>query len=87
MKPGSLFHFSPNTPTGYETPFNEGALILIFKPRRLSEQDEDFVAYLRQMARRLNREHEAGVPYLLKDLPSDHPAIAFAREVHPDYGH
>ncbi|MCA9213146.1 MAG: alpha/beta hydrolase [Planctomycetales bacterium] len=86
MKPGTLFHFAPNTPTGYEIPFSENALILIFKGQRLTKKEEDFINYLRGMAKRLEQEHEAGVPYLLSDLPADHPAIKFAKTVNPDYG-
>lgn len=86
MKPGTLFHFAPNTPTGYEVPFPEDAFILIFKGQRLTKKEEDFINYLKGMAKRLEREHEAGVPYLLSDLPADHPAIEFAKKVNPDYG-
>jgi pimeloyl-ACP methyl ester carboxylesterase/quercetin dioxygenase-like cupin family protein len=86
MKPGTLFHFTAGTPTGYEVPFAENALILIFKGQRLTEKDEDFVTYLKGMAARLEREHDAGVPYRLDDLPADHPAIKFAKQVNPDFG-
>jgi pimeloyl-ACP methyl ester carboxylesterase/quercetin dioxygenase-like cupin family protein len=86
MQPGTLFHFAPNTPTGYEVPFTENALILIFKGKRLTEKEEDFIAYLKTLAARLEREHEAGVPYLLTDLPTDHPALQFAKEVNPKFG-
>jgi quercetin dioxygenase-like cupin family protein len=34
MKPGTLFHFAANTPTGYEVPFAEDAYILILKGKR-----------------------------------------------------
>ncbi len=80
MKPGSLFHFAPNTPTGYETPFDEDALILIFKGQRLTASEAEFMAYLRGLAQRLEQEHKAGVPYRLTDLPKDHPALQFAHE-------
>lgn len=86
MKPGTLFHFAPNTPTGYEVPFSEDAFILIFKGERLTKKEEDFINYLKGMAGRLEREHQAGVPYLLSDLPADHPAILFAKEVNADFG-
>ena len=86
MKPGTLFHFAPNTPTGYEVPFPESAFILIFKGQRLTKKEDDFINYLKGMAKRLEREHEAGVPYLLSDLPKDHPAIRFAKEVNPKFG-
>jgi pimeloyl-ACP methyl ester carboxylesterase/quercetin dioxygenase-like cupin family protein len=85
MKPGTLFHFAPNTPTGYEVPFSEDAFILIFKGQRLTKKEDDFINYLKGMASRLEREHQAGVPYFLSDLPEDHPAIQFAKKVNPNY--
>ena len=85
MQPGTLFHFAPNTPTGYEVPFSEDAFILIFKGQRLTDNEADFIQYLKGMAKRLQQEHQAGVAYLLSDLPSDHAAIRFAREVNPDF--
>jgi quercetin dioxygenase-like cupin family protein len=85
MKPGTLFHFAPNTPTGYEVPFPEDAFILIFKGQRLTEKEADFIHYLQGLAKRLQSEHKAGVPYLLSDLPPDHPAIRFAREINPGF--
>jgi pimeloyl-ACP methyl ester carboxylesterase/quercetin dioxygenase-like cupin family protein len=81
MKPGTLFHFAPNTPTGYEVPFSENAFILIFKGQRLTANERDFINYLQGMAKRLEQEHQAGVPYLLNDLPDDHPAKKFAAEL------
>ena len=85
MKPGTLFHFAVNTPTGYEVPFDEDAYILIFKGSRTTEKEEDFINYLKGLANRLKREHDAGVPYLLRDLPEDHEAIRFAKEVNPSF--
>jgi pimeloyl-ACP methyl ester carboxylesterase/quercetin dioxygenase-like cupin family protein len=85
MKPGTLFHFAVNTPTGYEVPFPEDAYILIFKTKRTTRKEEEFVTYLKGLADRLNKEHQAGVPYLMKDLPADHPAIGFAKEVNPAF--
>jgi pimeloyl-ACP methyl ester carboxylesterase/quercetin dioxygenase-like cupin family protein len=81
MKPGTLFHFARNTPTGYEVPFDSDALILIFKGQRLTQKESEFIDYLKGLAKRLEREHQAGVPYLLKDLPADHPAIKFANSM------
>jgi hypothetical protein len=37
------------------------------------------------MAERLRREHQAGTPFLLKELPAGHPARKFAREVNPAF--
>lgn len=85
MKPGTLFHFAPNTPTGYEVPYDEHAIILIFKSKRSAQKEDAFVAYLKGLAERLEREHESGVPFWLADLPDDHPAVVFARRVNPGY--
>jgi len=85
MESGSLYHFASNAPTGYEVPFDQDAFILIFKGQRLTQKEEDFVNYLKGMATRLEKEHKAGVPYLLSDLPADHPAIRFARQVNPGF--
>jgi quercetin dioxygenase-like cupin family protein len=85
MKPGTLFHFAVNTPTGYEVPFEEGAYILIFKGRRTTEKEEDFIKYLKGLAQRLKREQQAGIPYLLKDLPKDHAALKFASDLNPSF--
>jgi pimeloyl-ACP methyl ester carboxylesterase/quercetin dioxygenase-like cupin family protein len=85
MKPGSLFHFAVNTPTGYEVPFAEDAYILIFKSKRTTGKEEEFITYLKGLSERLKKEQQAGVPYLLKNLPADHPALKFAKEINPKY--
>lgn len=81
MKPGTLFTFAPNTPTGYELPFDEDAFILIFKDKRLSKDEREFIEYLRGLKTRLQEERDEGHPMRLKELPSDHPARVFARKV------
>jgi pimeloyl-ACP methyl ester carboxylesterase/quercetin dioxygenase-like cupin family protein len=78
MKPGTLFRFGANVPTGYEVPFDEPAYILIFKGDRTLKNEQEFIDYLRGMAERVKKEQSEGVPYLLKDLPEDHPARKFA---------
>jgi hypothetical protein len=82
MKPGSLFWFGDDIPTGYQVPFPENACILIFKAVRGSG-DEEFMRYLRDLAIRLEAEREAGSPFRLVDLPPSHPALEFARKVNP----
>jgi hypothetical protein len=81
MKPGSLFRFAPNTPTGYEVPFDEDAFILIFKGDRVTKDEQSFIEYLTGFAERLKKEQKEGVPYLLVDLPEDHAARQFARDL------
>ena len=38
----------------------------------------------RDALKRLKREQAAATPFLLKDLPIDHPARLFARQVNPE---
>jgi pimeloyl-ACP methyl ester carboxylesterase len=85
MQPGSLFRFAKDTPTGYEVPFAEPALILIFKGDRITKEEREFIDYLKGMAAQLEKEHAAGTPFLLKELPAEHPARVFARKVNPDF--
>jgi len=85
MKPGSLFRFGANIPTGYEVPFDEEALILIFKGDRSTKAEAEFIMYLKGLAGWLKREQRSGVPYLLRDLSPTHPARVFAREVNPAF--
>lgn len=85
MKPGSLFRFAPNTPTGYEVPFRDSAFILIFKGDRVTKSEAEFIKYLETMAERLKREQVAGVPYLLRDLKPGHPALKFGAKVNPRF--
>lgn len=80
MRPGSLFWFGDGVPTGYEVPFDEDAYILIFKTGERPPVEE-FVAYLQRMAARVKAEHEAGTPFLLSELPADHPARQFAAQI------
>ena len=85
MKPGSLFRFAAGASTGYEVPFHETAFILIFKGDRLTKEEKEFMDYLKGMAGRLEQERAQGVPYLLGDLPADHPARVFAKEVNAKF--
>jgi pimeloyl-ACP methyl ester carboxylesterase/quercetin dioxygenase-like cupin family protein len=85
MKAGSLFRFAPGTPTGYEVPFDEPAFILIFKGDRVTKDEREFIDYLKGMADRLEKDHAAGTPFLLKELAADHPAREFARKVNPQF--
>lgn len=86
MKPGTLFRFTAGTPTGYEVPFDENAFILIFKGDRTTKVEGEFIDYLKGMDDRLKKDHAAGTPFLLRELPADHPARKFAREVNPKFG-
>jgi pimeloyl-ACP methyl ester carboxylesterase len=82
MKPGSLYWFGDDIPTGFQVPFPEDAYILIFKAAS-GEDDDAFVRYLESMAENLRKEQSAGTPFRLADLPASHPALEFARHVNP----
>ena len=82
MKPGSLYWFGDDIPTGFQVPFPEDAYILIFKAAS-GEDDDAFVRYLENMAANLRKEQAAGTPFRLADLPASHPSLEFARRVNP----
>lgn len=85
MEAGSLYHFAPNIPTGYEVPFDEPATILIFKGDRSPGNDETFLSYLRGLRDRLKAQNDSGSPYFLRELQPDHPARQFARKINPEW--
>lgn len=85
MKPGTLFRFGKNVSTGYEVPFGEDACILIFKGDRTTKRESEFTEYLQGMADKLRQEHADGTPFLLKELPAEHPARKFAQQVNPEF--
>jgi hypothetical protein len=84
MKPGSLYWFGDNIPTGFQVPFKEDAYILIFKAVP-GDDDGAFIRYLESMAANLKKEHAAGTPFRLADLPPSHAARIFARSVNPRF--
>ncbi len=77
--PNDLFHFPGGVPTGFETPFGEDASILIVKSG--SEPYDEMVDGMRWARDELAKEAAAGTPFYYRDLPSDHPARVFARQV------
>ena len=79
IEPNDLFHFPGGVPTGFETPFGEDASILIVKSG--TESYDEMVAGISRARAELAKEAAAGVPFYYKDLPSDHPARVYAREV------
>ena len=80
MKPGTLFWFKKDTPTGYEVPFDDPAYILIFKGGREDTTDEEFFEYLRGLERKLRKQQDEGEPFSFEALPEDHPAKIFVRQ-------
>lgn len=78
MKPGSLLWFGPDVPTGYEVPFQEDAFILIFKGERSDAGKQEMMEYLEELRERLMQKNKEGVPFAFRELPEEHPAVAFA---------
>lgn len=76
---GDLFRFGGGVPTGYETPFDDPAVILILKGGGYP-YDEVKAAMLEAKAI-LEDQASDGEPFSYAELASDHPAVVFAREV------
>lgn len=84
MKPGSLYWFGDDVPTGFQVPFEQNAYILIFKSIE-GDSDEAFMNYLRRMAANLEQDRADGVTFRLADLPTTDPALEFARRVNANF--
>ena len=76
---GDLFHFPGGVPTGFETPFPEGATILILKQG--SETYDEMAAGLMGTKQKLDDDHAGGEPFFFHELGEDHPAREYARQV------
>lgn len=74
-----LFHFPGGVPTGFETPFDEDAVILITKEG--GEPYEEMVSGMEWARDELAEESAAGTPFYFGELPPHHPARVYAREV------
>ncbi len=85
MKPGSLYWFRPGEATGYEVPFDQPAYLLIFKGDLSDWSDAAFWEYLQGLSGTCVKQNEAGEPFLLRELPPDHPARRFAGQVNPSW--
>lgn len=82
MRPGSIQWFGPNVPTGYEVPFDEPAYILVFRGV-VEETPDEMLESIRRMKDEFVEMQEAGVAFMLRDLPADHPARLYAHQVNP----
>lgn len=74
-----LFHFPGGVPTGFETPFDEPAAILIIKSG--SETYDEMASGISSARDFLAAEAAKGEPFSFADLEPDHPARVFARAV------
>lgn len=84
MKPGSLFWFGANVPTGYEVPFKEDAFILISKCEHNAMNKSKMIEYLKELREHLIEKNKEGIPFSFRELPAGHPAIIFASQLKPD---
>jgi quercetin dioxygenase-like cupin family protein len=80
VETGDLLHFPPNEPTGFEVPFDEPAVIYITKGDGGKDHDV-LMADLRKAAANMAKEAEDGEVFSLGELPRDHPARVFARQL------
>ena len=72
---GDLFHFVAGVPTGFETPFDETAVILILKGSGGSY--ESMVEGMEGARESLEAMAADGEVFRLDELPEDHPARTF----------
>jgi len=85
MKPGTLFHFGNDKPTGWEAPFNEEAHLLVFKKRTPDQNYESYMAGLADMQVMMDEEMEKGMTLWYHQIGPEHPARQFAAQVNPDF--
>lgn len=85
MEPGSTFHFGSGMPTGWEAPFNEQALLYVVKTLVAGENYENYTKGLKALVGQLEKEKADGNIFYFKDLPANHPAVLFARQVNPEF--
>jgi quercetin dioxygenase-like cupin family protein len=85
MEAGSLFRFGDQMPTGWEAPFGEGALLLVVKGKAPNDGYETFNKGILSMQAAVDKERKEGTAFYYNALAPNHPAIAFARSVNPDF--
>lgn len=83
MRPGSIQWFGPNVPTGYEVPFEEPAYILVFRGV-VGETPAEMLESIQRMKLKFEKIQKEGEVFMLRDLPTDHPARVYAHKVNPD---
>jgi|APDOM4702015118_1054815.scaffolds.fasta_scaffold41719_1 uncharacterized RmlC-like cupin family protein len=76
---GDLFRFPGGVPTGFETPFDEAAVILILKSGE--ESYDEMAAGMIEARDELAAQAAAGSPFSFTELDPDHPARVYARQV------
>lgn len=79
VNPGDLFQFGADVPTGYETPFDEPAVILILKGGKASY--DEMKEGMMSAKTILEKESAEGEPFSYSELDGEHAAVRFAIEV------
>ncbi|MFP5333241.1 MAG: cupin domain-containing protein, partial [Acidimicrobiia bacterium] len=79
IRAGDLFHFPGGVPTGFETPFEDPAVILILKSG--SSSYDEMVEGMVEARDHLAQESASGEPFYYRELPPNHPARVYALEV------
>lgn len=85
MTTGTLFRFGDKMPTGWEAPFAEGALLLVVKPKMQNDSYDVFNRGIKAMQTAVDKDRKNGMAFYYNALKPDHPAIAYARSVNPDF--
>lgn len=85
MQAGTLFRFGDKMPTGWEAPFGEPALLLVVKPKGENTSYDIFNRGIKAMQTSVDKDRKNGMAFYYNELKPDHPAIAFARSVNPDF--
>jgi hypothetical protein len=85
MMTGTLFRFGDKMPTGWEAPFAEGALLLVVKPKMQNDSYDVFNRGIKAMQTAVDKDRKNGMAFYYNALKPDHPAIAYARSVNPDF--
>jgi hypothetical protein len=80
-----VFRFGDKMPTGWESPFAEGALLLVVKSKHGTDGYETFNNGIKSMQSTVDKERKSGTPFYFNELKPDHPAISFARSVNPNF--
>lgn len=85
MEAGSVFHFGSDMPTGWEAPFEGGALLFICKKKNPDVNYASYTKGIRDMQSGLDKEYQDGREFYYHQLEEDHPAIKFAKEHNPNF--
>ena len=85
MEAGSIFHFGSNMPTGWEAPFAEGALLMVVKTKKPTDNYKPFMQGLTKMKADLDKQRSEGALFYFNALRPDHPAVVFAKSVNPNF--